>query len=86
MGDAAGGDIRNLFGVGLDKLAEAIATSAQALRGQALRCRLVADRYGPGRGAPMYELAQNLERQADELEQRAAAVSLSDLREDGEGC
>ena len=86
MGDAAGGDIRYLFGVGLDKLAEAIATSAQALRGQALRCRLVADRYGPGRGAPMYELAQNLERQADELEQRAAAVSLSDLREDGEGC
>ena len=72
--------------VGLDNLAKAIATSAQALREQALRCRLVADRYGPERGAPMYELAQNLERQADELDQRAAAVSLSDLREDEEGC
>lgn len=72
--------------VGLDNLARAIATSAQALREQALRCRLVADRYGAQRGAPMYELAHNLERQADELEQRAAAVSLSDLREDAEGC
>lgn len=71
--------------MGLDNLAKAIATSAQALREQALRCRLVADRYGPGRGAPMYELAQNLERQADELDQRAAAVLLSDLREDEEG-
>jgi hypothetical protein len=71
--------------VGLENLAKAIATSAQALREQALGCRLVADRYGPERGAPMYELAQNLERQADELDQRAAAVSLSDLREDEEG-
>jgi hypothetical protein len=43
-------------------------SEAGALRERAVRCREMAKEYHPSVGAPLYERAADLERQASELE------------------